>query len=75
MNLTSHLTSLSFTSRQLVHMVAINLFALHHAKSLPGHKESSKDSGGGDDKGDSSSEMSRDEQEGYDLVFNLMCKY
>jgi hypothetical protein len=56
-------------------MVAINLFALHHAKSLPGHKESSKDSGGGDDKGDSSSEMSRDEQEGYDLVFNLMCKY
>ena len=31
-NLAIHITSLSFSAYQLLQMVAINLFALHHAK-------------------------------------------
>ena len=68
-NLTAHLTSVSFTSRQLVHMVAINLFALHHAKTALGTESSTST-----EDGKTEVELSQDEQEAYDLVFNLMRK-
>ena len=89
-NLVSHLTSLSFTSHQLLQMVAINLFAMQHAKShsAAGLMDNTSRNGDDNDKENNNNgvknhsrssskeeaSLSKDEQQAYDLVFNLTCK-
>ena len=66
-SLPSHLTSVSFSSYQLIQMVAINLFAMHHAR----HKLD----GEGNSKKGPVEKLSQDEEKSYEKVFTLtgMC--
>ena len=76
LNLTTHITSMSFSSYQLVQMVAIDLCAMHHAKKKTSDHDLSEDdeqSLNGKENG-GTDVLSKDEQEAYDLVFNLTCE-
>ena len=75
-NLPVHVTSMSFSAYQLLQMVAINLFALYHAKrrlktnqsqSLNGKDEGEKESGQKDD-------VNVDARRCYDMPFELTGK-
>ena len=72
-NLPVHVTSMSFSAYQLLQMVAINLFALYHAKrrlktnpgqSLNGKDETERESGQKDD-------VNSDARRCYDMPFDL----
>ena len=62
-SLPAHITSMSFSSYQLIQMVAINLFAMFNAKR---HIASTADTD--NEKND---DTSRDEDKAYDIIFKL----
>ncbi|KAL5011982.1 hypothetical protein ScPMuIL_010533 [Solemya velum] len=62
-SLPAHITSQSFPSQVLIQMVAINIYAMHHIRrQLHTDTESMMDT---------HEELSRDEERGFELVFNF----
>ena len=74
LNLTTHITSMSFSSYQLVQMVAVNLYAMHHARKRTDHEHDEEDDESSVNGTEGVAALSKDEQEAYDLVFSLTCK-
>ena len=71
-SLPTHITSMSFSSYQLVQMVGINLFALEYARRKLDTENSEN---GKENNQDIKETMSADEQQCHDMVFQLTGMY
>ncbi|KAK2159240.1 hypothetical protein LSH36_156g11043 [Paralvinella palmiformis] len=67
-SLPSHITSMSFTSHQLIQLITVNLFTMSHAR-----RKLTDQSMNSTEKADleKKEELGMDERRGYDLVFNM----
>jgi len=70
-SLPSHITSMSFTSHQLIQLITVNLFTMSHAR-----RKLTDQSMNSTEKADleKKEELGMDERRGYDLVFNMTSK-